>query len=185
MRFAGVLPAGLALLLQGCPTSRDNVRCVLVASPVKPHAEIVPPQLSGMAATPFAAPVRMNVNKPAPIRCNGAPTVDVGYFPDDPVDDLTATWIGTGLSDHLPRMVCPAFPSKLVPESPGIMERPCGPSACENRQVRFESQGVQLHILFYDDPALHRSDRANESPSGACYYRLYSFSVSWNGEGPQ
>jgi hypothetical protein len=185
MRFENALPAYLAILLLGCPTSRDNARCVLVASPIKPQGDVVPPQLSVMAANPFDAPVRMSADPQVPIRCNGSSTIGGRFYPDSPVDDLTATWLGTGKSDNQPRMVCPAFPSKLVHEAPGIVDRPCGASACENQQLRFESQGVAVHILFYDDPGRHRPDRANDLPSGACYYRLLSMSVSWDGKGPQ
>ena len=170
----------------GCTTSRTRARCVLVASPVKPSQDAVPPQLSTMAANPVKSAVRMSVSPQVPLRCNGSSTISGRYYPDDPVDDLTAMWVGAGKSDNQPRQLCPAFPSDLVLEKSGIEERPCGHNACENRQIAFATEeGVKVHVLFYDDPSRHRLDRANDFPSGACYYRVYSVSVSWEGDGPQ
>jgi hypothetical protein len=176
--FATLGGAALIVSSMGCPTSRPLARCVIVASPVNPQAEVVAPQLSLAAANPVGDPVRMSGNQVLPLRCGG------GLF-DDPVDDLTAVLRGTGRSDGQPRAVCPAFPVGLVAESPALVERPCGVAACPNRQVRSVGHGPTTYLLFYDDPGRHRPERAAEVPSGACYYRLYALSVSWEGAAPQ
>jgi hypothetical protein len=180
-------------VLTGCPTSRKMERCVLVAS--QRGAE-----LSTAAENPVLEPVRVAPSHPSPVRCAGkllasdgpdgpnapnVPNARAPFLPDDPIDDMTAIVRGSGTVDGQPREVCPAFPGPLVEEPLGVRAPPCGPSACPNRQYRAWASGLAVHLLFYDDPGLHRPERAAETPSGACYYRLLALSLSWEGIAPQ
>lgn len=170
----------LGTLLVGCQTSRNTSRCVLVASGGGPV-------LSLAAANPVAEPVRVKPDHVSPVRCEGivlgAPVGPPPFFVDDPVDDLTAITRGVALVAGQTRTVCPKLSSTEEPA--GNAERPCGGYACPNRQIRVDGNGVLVHVVFYDDPGLRRQDRAMESPSGACYYRVLAMSVSWEGEAPQ
>jgi hypothetical protein len=172
--------AAVALLFAtGCPASRSTTRCVIVASPAPPEVAPAssappgaqPPQLTFASANPAADPVRVRPLRQVPVRCGGAEG-------DHPVDDLTAMLRGSVTTAGQTRQVCPAFPSALVAEAPGIKDPPCGASACPNLQFRSEQQGTALHFLFHDDPGRHGPDRP-------CYYRLYAVSISWDGPGPQ
>ena len=184
-----------ALALTSCPTSRSSERCVLVAS------EASPPVLTPAAANPVLEPVRMRAGHPSPVRCNGkvlgaALDAGAGFYPDDPVDDLTAIVKGSGMVDGQSRVVCPAFPSSLTPEPAGILQMPCGPTACPNKQLVATEHGMSVHMLFYDDPGLHigstsvGTSGAHANPETipipvSCYYRLLALSVSWEGKAPQ
>lgn len=195
--FGAVGDAAMALSIvalvaaTGCPTSRSTSRCVVVAGPHSTAATVAPkqglaflPQLLPAAASPIAAPVPLRVQQELPVRCNGQGP-DGAAYPDDPIDDLTAIVHGGATVDGQARVVCPAFPLMLVSESPAIVEPPCGPSACANKQYRSATSSLAVHLLFYDDPGRHRPEFATAEPSGSCYYRLYAMSVSWEGTAPQ
>jgi hypothetical protein len=50
--------------------------------------------------------------------------------------------------DGQSRVVCPAFPSSPTPEPAGILQMPCGPTACPNKQLVATEHGMSVHMLF-------------------------------------
>jgi hypothetical protein len=97
------------------------------------------------------------------------------------VDDLAAL-LGNGKvcgpSGVGVQPVCPGYSGeRLRAEQPSVTAPLC-PGACPNMQLALrELSGSVTRVLFYDDPACHRSAQPGcEGSEQTCYYRVLALS---------
>lgn len=163
-RLAMALVAMGAVASAGCGSYRRTAGCAIVSSPGWA------PELHGYVPTGANAGLP---EKPLPVVCEPDPKRRVRA-----VDDLVAIRDGGATLDDGAHHVCPPLGCKMKPEEPATIEKPCGPTACENLEYAMDGGPTTVHLLFYDDPSAHAS-QGTAKPG--CYYRLWSVGFTWIG----
>ena len=119
---------------------------------------------------------QINWTKKTKLLCEPAEAISDECESVDDLDALMGTGYACGPGGASRQSLCPSYAGRVSEVKPAsITDKPCGPAACENREVKIEdSCGTVTHVLFYDDPSCHSEAPAPECSKAAhrCYYRV-------------